>query len=181
MSRSDWVYSSFACSAASFGRRGHTLWERIGLAQMLRGRLRCVSLSFVRKCRWVDEHPTRKLPSSKFTMPEDSVDLWSWSTFSFVEPLFKVSNARTVNDSDVWTLSPFFTHKNIFRKYLHYVSEYVVPRRPGWSGGSLSSNRHPTYSLLRYLIVSNSLDLIIVILLETWSAVIGEPSACFLC
>ena len=70
-------------------------------------------------------------------MPEDSVDLWSWSTFSFVEPLFKVSNARTVNDSDVWTLSPFFTHKNIFRKYLQYVSEYVVPLRRCWSDGSL--------------------------------------------
>ncbi len=70
-------------------------------------------------------------------MPEDSVDLWSWTTFSFVEPLFKVSNSRTVNDSDVWTLSPFFTHKNIFSKYLQYASEYVVPPLAGWSGGSL--------------------------------------------
>ena len=39
----------------------------------------------------------------------------------------------------------------------------------------------PTCSLLHYLIFSNSLNLIIVMLLETWSAVIGEPSACFLC
>nr|VWP00151.1 Trehalase (EC (Alpha-trehalose glucohydrolase) [Ganoderma boninense] len=106
---------------------------------------------------WPGPNVARPLepPSSKCTMPEDSADLWSWSTFSFVEPLFEVSNARTVNDTDVWALSPFFTHKNIFRKYLQYVSE------------------HPTYSLLRYLIVSNSLDLIIVILLETWSAVMG--------
>ena len=56
-------------------------------------------------------------------MPEDSADLWSWSTFSFVEPLFKVSNARRVNDEDVWTLSPFFTHRNLFRKYLLYTAE----------------------------------------------------------
>ena len=56
-------------------------------------------------------------------MPEDSADLWSWSTFSFVEPLFKVSNARRVNDEDVWTLSPFFTHRNLFKKYLQYTSE----------------------------------------------------------
>ncbi|TBU62826.1 P-loop containing nucleoside triphosphate hydrolase protein [Dichomitus squalens] len=88
-------------------------------------------------------------------MPEDSANLWSWSTFSFVEPLFEVSNARTVNESDVWRLSPFLTHKNIFTKYLRYASA------------------HPTHSLLRYLIVSNSLDLILDLLLETWSAVVG--------
>ena len=58
-------------------------------------------------------------------MPEDSVNLWSWSTFSFIEPLFKVSNSRTVNDEDVWTLSPFFMHKTIFTKYLQYISEWV--------------------------------------------------------
>lgn len=56
-------------------------------------------------------------------MPEDSTDFWGWSTFSFVEPLFKTSNARTVNDEDVWALSPFFTHKNIFTKYLSYISK----------------------------------------------------------
>ncbi|KAI0749685.1 P-loop containing nucleoside triphosphate hydrolase protein [Daedaleopsis nitida] len=88
-------------------------------------------------------------------MPEDSVDLWSWSTFSFVEPLFKVSNARTVNDTDVWKLSPYFTHKNLFRKYLQYTSDY------------------PRHSLLRYLLVSNSLDLILDVSLETWSATVG--------
>ena len=58
-------------------------------------------------------------------MPEDSANLWTWSTFSFVEPLFKVANSRTVNDTDVWQLSPLFTHKNIFKKYLQYISECV--------------------------------------------------------
>ncbi|KAH9902650.1 P-loop containing nucleoside triphosphate hydrolase protein [Cubamyces lactineus] len=94
-------------------------------------------------------------PSSAYTMPEDSANLWSWSTFSFVEPLFKISNARTVNDDDVWRLSPFFTHKNLFVKYLSYIAQ------------------HPTHSLLRYLLVSNSLDLILDLLLETWSATVG--------
>ncbi|KAI0326434.1 hypothetical protein GY45DRAFT_1373978, partial [Cubamyces sp. BRFM 1775] len=32
---------------------------------------------------------------------------------------------------------------------------------------------HPTHSLLRYLLVSNSLDLILDVLLETWSATVG--------
>ncbi|KAI0671861.1 P-loop containing nucleoside triphosphate hydrolase protein [Trametes maxima] len=96
-----------------------------------------------------------QLPSSAYTMPEDSTNLWNWSTFSFVAPLFEISNVRTVNSEDVWTLSPFFTHKNLFTKYLRYVSE------------------HPTHSLLRYLIVSSSLDLILDVSLETWSAVVG--------
>ena len=34
--------------------------------------------------------------------------------------------------------------------------------------------RHPTHSLLRFLLVSNSLDLILDILLEMWSAVVGK-------
>lgn len=34
--------------------------------------------------------------------------------------------------------------------------------------------RHPKHSLLRYLIVSSSLDLILDILLTAWSAVVGE-------
>ncbi|TFK93706.1 P-loop containing nucleoside triphosphate hydrolase protein [Polyporus arcularius HHB13444] len=93
--------------------------------------------------------------SNEYTMPEDSANLWTWSTFSFVEPLFKVSNSRRVNDEDVWTLSPFFTHKNLFRKYLQYTSE------------------HPDHSLLRYLIRSSSLDLILDVALNTWSATIG--------
>ena len=53
-------------------------------------------------------------------MPEDSVNLWSWCTFSFVEPIFGVANQRTLDEPDVWALSPFFTHKNLFNKYLEY-------------------------------------------------------------
>ncbi|KAJ3554652.1 hypothetical protein NM688_g2996 [Phlebia brevispora] len=94
-------------------------------------------------------------PSHKLTMPEDSVNLWTWMTFSFVAPIFGVATKRTVNEEDVWTLSPFFLHKNLFTKYLDYM------------------HRHPTHSLLRFLLASNSLDLILDILLETWGAVIG--------
>ncbi|KAL6301359.1 P-loop containing nucleoside triphosphate hydrolase protein [Sparassis latifolia] len=88
-------------------------------------------------------------------MPEDGVNLWSWSNFSFIQPLFDVANRRTLNESDVWSLSPFFTHKNLFTKYLKYRSEY------------------PTHSVLRFLLVSNSLDLILDIVLDLWSAVFG--------
>lgn len=57
-------------------------------------------------------------------MPEDSVNLWTWSTFSFVEPIFKVATSRTLNEEDVWSLSPYFKHKNLFTKYLKYKEEW---------------------------------------------------------
>ncbi|KZT01394.1 uncharacterized protein LAESUDRAFT_739182 [Laetiporus sulphureus 93-53] len=88
-------------------------------------------------------------------MPEDSADLLSWSNFSFVEPIFSVAQKRTLNEGDVWSLSPYFKHKNVFSKYLRYREQ------------------HPTHSLLRFLLVSNSLDLILDIVLEMWSAVFG--------
>ncbi|KAJ7269434.1 P-loop containing nucleoside triphosphate hydrolase protein [Mycena haematopus] len=60
------------------------------------------------------------IPSVTSSMPEDKVTLWEWSTFSFVEPLFTLSNKGTLNDDDVWTLSPYFKHKNLFNKCLKY-------------------------------------------------------------
>ncbi|KAK2461428.1 hypothetical protein APHAL10511_005891 [Amanita phalloides] len=95
------------------------------------------------------------IPSNTLTCPEDDVTLWSWSTFSFVEPLFQVADTKTIDEGDVWSLSPFFQHKVIFGKLLEYRARY------------------PTYSLLHFLIVSNSLDLTIDFVLELWSAVIG--------
>lgn len=47
----------------------------------------------------------------------------------------------------------------------HYVDE-----------GQYGFDRHPTHSLLRFLLVSNSLDLIIDIVLELWGAVVGMQS-----
>ncbi|GLB35831.1 putative ABC transporter transmembrane region [Lyophyllum shimeji] len=97
----------------------------------------------------------KDVPSNAFSCPEDDVTLWSWCTFSFVQPIFDLAMTRTLNDSDVWILSPFFQHKNIFIKCLEYRA------------------LHPAHSLLRFLLVSNSLDLILDIVLELWSAVVG--------
>ncbi|KAK7063980.1 P-loop containing nucleoside triphosphate hydrolase protein [Favolaschia claudopus] len=95
----------------------------------------------------------KDVPSMTLTMPEDKVSLWEWSTFVFVEPIFGVANKGTLNEEDVWTLSPYFKHKNLFNKLLEYRAKY------------------PTRSLIRFLLVSNSLDLIIDLLLELWGIV----------
>ena len=112
---------SFVWRVSSYGSPEHTLCATSGPVLVSRNHRTYVLLSraTLGYLMTYDSQPS----SDRLTMPEDSVNLWSWSTFSFVEPLFKVSNSRTVNDSDVWTLSPFFTHKNIFTKYLHYISE----------------------------------------------------------
>jgi hypothetical protein len=67
-----------------------------------------------------------------------------------------------LNEDDIWNLSPFFKHKNIFTKFLAYRSRY------------------PGHSLLRFLIVSNSLDLILDVVLEMWGAIVGMLTVCFI-
>ncbi|KAK7465464.1 hypothetical protein VKT23_005441 [Stygiomarasmius scandens] len=97
----------------------------------------------------------KDIPSVYLTSPEDGVNLWQWLTFSFIEPILDVAQKRTLNDEDVWKLPPFFAHKNIFKKCLDYRTQ------------------HPKHSLLRFLLVSNSLDLILDVTLELWSAFVG--------
>ncbi|KAF5366949.1 hypothetical protein D9757_010851 [Collybiopsis confluens] len=95
------------------------------------------------------------MPSVALTCPEDSANLWTWFTFAFVEPIFTIANQRTLGETDVWSLSPYFKHKNLFNKYLEY------------------REKNPAHSLIRFLLVSNSLDLILDVTLELWTAVIG--------
>ncbi|KAG8911834.1 hypothetical protein FRC01_005452, partial [Tulasnella sp. 417] len=84
-----------------------------------------------------------EIPSNKFTSPEDSVSLSNWFSFSFMNPLFKLASVKTLNPEDVWQLSPFFKHRNLFSKYIY------------------TAQKNPHQSLLRFLLASNSLDLII--------------------
>jgi hypothetical protein len=61
-----------------------------------------------------------QIPSNKQSCPEDGVNLWSWSAFTFVEPILNLANQRTLTEGDVWSLSPYFKHRNIFTKFLAY-------------------------------------------------------------
>jgi hypothetical protein len=33
------------------------------------------------------------------------VTLWSWLTFGFMAPLFRLANTKTLDDADIWDLS----------------------------------------------------------------------------
>ena len=99
-------------------------------------------------------HP-HTTPNSDTSGPEDAATFWDWVTFSFVSALFPLSAQRTLNATDVWTLSPFFLHANLFNKYICYTQ------------------KHPNHSLLRFLFASNSLDIILDIAIEMYKSVAG--------
>ena len=95
----------------------------------------------------------RVQPSScEDTNPEDAASLWQWMSFSYVEPIFKSAGAHTLEEEDVWTLSPFFKHKNIFHKYLQYFELYVTSsRNASPDSHRLGILRTHSYGFLLYL------------------------------
>ncbi|KAF7346860.1 hypothetical protein MSAN_01825400 [Mycena sanguinolenta] len=49
--------------------------------------------------------------------PEDYTNLWGWLTFSWVKPLLKRGRNATLNEKDVWALSPTIQSRPIFIKF----------------------------------------------------------------
>ncbi|KAJ7123089.1 multidrug resistance-associated ABC transporter [Mycena epipterygia] len=49
--------------------------------------------------------------------PEDCTRLWEWITFSWVYPLVKHGTHDTLNEKDVWDLSPTLQSRQTFRKF----------------------------------------------------------------
>ena len=94
-------------------------------------------------------------PNSDTSGPEDAATFWDWVTVSFVSALFPLSAQRTLNATDVWKLSPYFLHANLFNKYIRYTQE------------------NPKHSLLWFLFASNSLDIILDIAIELYKSVAG--------
>ncbi|KAJ6452790.1 hypothetical protein C8R45DRAFT_1223373 [Mycena sanguinolenta] len=49
--------------------------------------------------------------------PEDYTSLWGWLTFNWVKPLLKRGRGSTLEEKDVWALSPTFQSRPIFIKF----------------------------------------------------------------
>ncbi|EGG07028.1 uncharacterized protein MELLADRAFT_85900 [Melampsora larici-populina 98AG31] len=96
-------------------------------------------------------------PTMSETCPEDATTLWGWMTFGFVEPLIQLAGKRTLTEADVWQLSPFFQHHNIFQKFL--ISPMTGKEPKGW--------------ILRRLVRWNKIDLMIELFTELWSTVVS--------
>ena len=113
-------------------------------------------------------------------------------SFSYIEPIFQSAGDHTLNEEDVWTLSPYFKHKNTFPKCLRYF-ELCVPTLEDISSNSpthlmkTSDALAPTLSFHIQLSGLNVLDYItsppsmcllsriyrLDFMLELYSAVIG--------
>ncbi|KAI7934963.1 hypothetical protein MJO29_016226 [Puccinia striiformis f. sp. tritici] len=104
------------------------------------------------------------LPSASYTCPEDNASLWEWLSFSFFNPLLDLSNTRTLKEDDVWQLSPFFQHRILFDRYRRLIKE------------EYTSKDNKPISLIKVLIRSNSMDLMIGLIVELWSTIIGFVS-----
>ncbi|KAG0148468.1 hypothetical protein CROQUDRAFT_105709 [Cronartium quercuum f. sp. fusiforme G11] len=96
-------------------------------------------------------------PTARETCPEDATTLWGWMTFGFFEPLLHLADKRTLAESDIWQLSPFFQHRNIFQKYL--ASPRTGTERKGWI----------LWRLVRWSLT----DLLIELFTELWSTVVS--------
>ncbi|PPQ66378.1 hypothetical protein CVT26_011097, partial [Gymnopilus dilepis] len=79
----------------------------------------CFNVAQPKDAKWA-HFAGLQVPSVKLSCPEDNVNLWTWSGFTFVQPILDLAMKRTLNDIDVWSLSPFFRHKNLFHKNLEY-------------------------------------------------------------
>ncbi|KAJ6497501.1 hypothetical protein C8R45DRAFT_898828 [Mycena sanguinolenta] len=83
-------------------------------------------------------HLVKKEDIGSSVSPEDYTMLWGWVTFTWVYPLVKRGRDTTLNEKDVWDLSPTIQSRNIFIKFV------TLPQK----------------SLLRRLWAANSCDMI---------------------
>ncbi|KAH6888231.1 multidrug resistance-associated ABC transporter [Coprinopsis sp. MPI-PUGE-AT-0042] len=90
--------------------------------------------------------------------PEDYTSLFGWITFSWVYPLVQSGRFKTLNEDDVWNLSPAFRSKPVFTKF--------------------SEIKKPT--LLRRLWIANSLDLLLDFILTFISIIFQYSGPVFL-
>jgi hypothetical protein len=122
--------------------------------------------------------PTSTSPSATTTSPptpEDYTTLYGWLSFAWVSPLVASGTSTTLNEKDVWALSPTLQSAALFRKLVALRAKFG-----SWTGvssppGSAPSTTTPASSstnvnstktrskpnLLRLLWAANSLDILL--------------------
>jgi ABC-type multidrug transport system fused ATPase/permease subunit len=56
--------------------------------------------------------------SRAFDSPEDGTTLISWLLVDWLNPLLALARKRTLEDEDIWQLSPYFQHSIIYPAYV---------------------------------------------------------------
>lgn len=55
--------------------------------------------------------------ANSLTSPEDTTTLWRWMSFSWVTPFIRKGVSKTLNEDDVWRLSPTMAARPLFMKF----------------------------------------------------------------
>ncbi|KAI0070122.1 multidrug resistance-associated ABC transporter [Panus rudis PR-1116 ss-1] len=92
--------------------------------------------------------------------PEDYTSLWGWMSFKWIRPLINKGTNATLNEPDVWNLSPFMRSQPLYVKF--------------------SQTPPPATSLIRKLWVTNSLDILMDFLLTYVSIIFNYLGPFFL-
>ncbi|KAF8150500.1 multidrug resistance-associated ABC transporter [Mycena galopus ATCC 62051] len=79
-------------------------------------------------------HLVKKEDIGKSVSPEDYTVLWGWVTFTWVYPLVKQGRNTTLNEKDVWDLSPTIQSRNIFNKFVSLPQTTLLMRL--WAANS---------------------------------------------
>ncbi|KAF7350973.1 hypothetical protein MSAN_01659500 [Mycena sanguinolenta] len=79
-------------------------------------------------------HLVKKEDIGSSVSPEDYTILWGWVTFTWVYPLVKRGRDTTLNEKDVWDLSPTIQSRNIFIKFVTLPQKSLLLRL--WAANS---------------------------------------------
>lgn len=82
--------------------------------------------------------PSRRVDKEKIgksVSPEDYTTLWGWVTFSWIWPLIRRGTNTTLNEEDVWTLSPTLQSRSVFLKFSNTKRATLFRRL--WAANSL--------------------------------------------
>ncbi|KAJ7850608.1 hypothetical protein B0H14DRAFT_2581828 [Mycena olivaceomarginata] len=69
--------------------------------------------------------PKTKISQGQSVSPEDYTRLWGWITFSWVYPMIKRGKHETLNEKDVWSLSPTMQSRPLFIKFQSIRLDFV--------------------------------------------------------
>ncbi|GLB44359.1 putative ABC transporter transmembrane region [Lyophyllum shimeji] len=82
--------------------------------------------------------PSKRVPRAEIGLsvsPEDYTSLWGWITFNWVYPLIRRGRDTTLDEKDVWALSPTMQSRPIFTKFFSVQRSTLLGRL--WAANSL--------------------------------------------
>ncbi|KAF9258420.1 hypothetical protein L218DRAFT_934784 [Marasmius fiardii PR-910] len=126
-----------------FRLRELSVLEIVGYTLNLVGIVVCLGC-VLRMPLTVPSSGVRREEIGKSISPEDYTTLYGWISFSWVYLLVSRGKSSTLNESDVWNLSPTFQSRALFRKFAAI--------------GAVTENNKTT-TLFRRILKANSMDL----------------------